>query len=94
MNTAINGDTFKKREYYKYNYTLQWDWIKSDDYDTLEALCNAISTKTFIYDRYPQSASPGIEVLASLSKRNLKSYYGSTGYYSAVVLTLTEINAR
>lgn len=94
VNFGINGSAFHKLQYYKYAYTLEWEWMRVADYDALEAICNALSTKLFVYDKFPQSADPGVSVLAELSDRTPKAYYDGADYYSGVTLTLIEVDAR
>jgi hypothetical protein len=94
LNHALNGKAHQRVTYQKYKYTLVWDWMKIADYNALETYCNELKTRTFIYNKFPQSADPGVEVTISLSDRTPKVYYANKEYYSSVTLTLIEVAAR
>jgi hypothetical protein len=94
--TSIGGADFVDVAYRKYEFELIWDAIWSTDYDTLEDLINdaidAGDTVWFDFDKFPQS-SDGVDVIARLSARDRTGGSGQS-YYSKVVLTLREVEAR
>lgn len=78
----------------KYQYTFHWDYMSVRDYDSLETVVNTLIAQTFIYGKWPQSVTPGIDCLGSLSGRKLEAGVGSVHYWSSVTLTLTEVDSR
>ena len=78
----------------KYQYTMRWDYISVSDYNALETVVNNLVAATFTYGKWPQSASPGVECLATLSPRQLMVGIGDAYYWSAVTLTLVEVSSR
>lgn len=94
LHTTIGGKTRKEVSARKYKYTLNYQVMSVTDYDTLEALVNTLAALTFIYNKWPQSATAGVSVLAELSARELVYGTGDTNYWSSVTLTLTEVDSR
>jgi hypothetical protein len=92
--TTLGGKTRRDVMARKYQYVLQWRYIKVDAYDALEAIVNTLSPATFVYGKWPQSSTPGVSCLGSLSQRRLEVGTGDSSYYSSVTLTLTEVNSR
>jgi len=92
--TTLGGKTRRDVMARKYKYTLTWDYMSVTHYDALEAVINALVAATFVYDKWPHSASPGVSCLGTLSARRLEHGTGDTDYWSSVTLTLTETNSR
>ena len=92
-NTTLGGKTKRDVMARKYRYTLRWDHMRVTDYDSLEAVVNALVAATFTYGKWPQSAS-GVSCLGSLSARNLQYGVGDSNFLSRVTLNLTEIDSR
>ena len=63
-------------------------------YDTLEAIINGLVAATFVYGKWPQSATPGVSCLGTLSARKLEHGTGDSNYWSSVTLILTEVDSR
>jgi len=93
-NTTLGGKTKRDVMARKYKYTLRWNYMVVDKYDALEAVINALVAVTFVYDKWPQSATPGISCLATLSARKLEKGSGDSDFWSSVTLTLTEVSSR
>ncbi len=93
-NTTLGGKTKRDVMARKYKYTLRWEYMVVDKYNALEAIINALDAATFIYDKWPQSATPGVSCLGTLSARKLEYGSGDSDYWSSVVLTLTEVSSR
>ena len=93
-NLTVNGLNRRKILNRKYRYTLSYEYLATSDYNALETMVNTLQPLTLIYDKFPQAESPGVSVLAELSTREIKSYKGTTDYYSGVNLTLTEVDGR
>ncbi len=68
-NITLGGKTKRDVMARKYKYTLRWDLVIVSKYDALEAVVNALVAATFIYDKWPQSTTPGVSCLATLSAR-------------------------
>src|SRR5574343_301300 len=89
VQTSLAGTDFIDVGFRKYEYTLSWETIWSDDYDELEDMINDSidlgSTLTFIYDKFPQTQTPGAIVVGRLSARKQKAGSGQA-YYSQVDL--------
>lgn len=92
-NTTLGGKTRRDVMARKYSYTLRWDYMKVADYNSLEAVVNALVAATFTYEKFPQSAS-GVSCLGSLSARSLQYGVGDSIFLSRVTLTLTEVDSR
>lgn len=92
--TTLGGRTRRQVMARKYSYVLTWDFMRVSDYNALETEINIQTNKTFVYDKWPQSASPGVLVLASLSARELQVGAGDSNFLSSVTLTLIEVNSR
>jgi len=92
--TTLGGTTRRELMARKYQYTLTWDYITVADYNAIETKVNDTQPFTFIYAKWPQSASPGVSVLAELSERQLMAGSGDASYLSAVTLSLTEVSSR
>jgi hypothetical protein len=93
-NITLGGKSRRDVMSRKYQYTLRWDYMSVRDYDTLEIVVNTLIAQTFIYDKWPQSTTPGITCLGSLSARKLEAGVGSVHYWSSITLTLTEVDSR
>lgn len=91
---TIGGKTRKEVMARKYKYTLVYSVMSVTDYDALEAIVNTLVATTFVYNKWPQSATAGVSVLAELSARELVYGTGDTSYWSSVTLILTEVNSR
>ena len=91
--TTLGGKTRRDVMARKYQYVLTWRYMSVSDYDDLEAVANTLSTATFTYGKWPQSAS-GITCLGNLSARKLEHGTGDSDYWSSVTLTLIEENGR
>ena len=92
--TTLGGKTRRDIMARKYKYKLVYPTMSVTNYDALEAIVNGLTAVTFIYDKWPQSATAGVSVLAELSARELVAGTGDTTYWSSVTLTLTEVNSR
>jgi hypothetical protein len=92
--TTIGGKTRKEVMARKYKYTLVYPVMGVTDYNALETVINGLVPVTFIYNKWPQSATAGVSVFAELSARELVYGTGDTSYWSSVTLTLTEVNSR
>ncbi len=78
----------------KYEYELHWDFINVTDYETIETKVKTLVAMTFAWDKYTVSTA-GVSVYAELSIRSPNTPGDKdTGFYSDVVLTLTEVNNR
>lgn len=93
-NITLGGTTRRDVMARKYQYVLKWDHMFVTDYNTLETKTNTLTALTFIYGKWPQSVSPGVSCLASLSARRLEYGVGDSDYLSSVTLTLTEVASR
>jgi len=93
-NITLGGKTRRDVMARKYQYLLSWDYMTVTDYNNLETQVNLLVAATFIYGKWPQSASPGISCLGILSARKLEYGVGDSAYLSSVTLTLTEVNSR
>lgn len=95
--TTLKGKTRRDVMARKYRYELAWDYINVADYDLIEGIINTshdnLTTINFVYEKWPHSEAP-VEVLATLSGRELKYGTGKTAYLSSVKLVLTEVNPR
>lgn len=91
---TLGGTTRRELMARKYQYTLTWDYMTVTDYNTIETKVNGAQPKTFIYNKWPQSASAGVSVLFELSTRQLVSGSGDASYLSSVTLNLTEVASR
>lgn len=94
QHTTLGGKTRREIMARKYKYILVYEVMNKATYDALEAIVNTLVAVTFIYDKYTQSASPGVSVLAELSDRELVAGTGNDEFWSSVTLTLTEVNSR
>lgn len=94
MHTTLGGKTRQEVMARKYRYVLTYEVMNKTTYEALEAVVNGLVAVTFIYDKYTQSASPGISVLAELSNRELVAGTGNDEFWSSVTLTLTEVSSR
>ena len=94
MHTTLGGKTRQEVMARKYRYVLFYEVMNKTTYDALEAVVNGLVAITFIYDKYLQSASPGVSVIAELSARELVAGAGNDEFWSSVTLTLTEVNSR
>ena len=94
QHTTLGGKTRQEVMARKYKYILVYQVMDKTTYEALEAIVNALAAATFIYDKYSQSASPGVSVLAELSARELVAGTGSDAFWSTVTLTLTEVSSR
>ena len=92
-NVTLGGKTRREVMARKYQYTLSWNYMSVTDYNNLETVVNTLTAATFIYDKWPQSATTGVSCLATLSARKLESGVG-TEFWSSVTLTLIEIESR
>ena len=93
-NTTLGGKTRRDVMARKYKYALKWDYMVVSKYNALEAIVNALVAATFVYGKWPQSATPGVSCLATLSARKLEKGSGDSDYWSSITLTLTEVNSR
>lgn len=94
MHTTLGGKTRQEVMARKYRYVLFYGVMSKAIYDALEAVVNGLVAVTFVYDKYLQSASPGVSVLAELSARELVAGAGNDEFWSSVTLTLTEVSSR
>ncbi len=92
--TTIGGKTRQEVMARKYRYILVYQVMSKDTYDTLEAKVNELAAATFVYDKYTQSASPGVSVIAELSARELVAGAGNDEFWSSVTLTMEEVSSR
>jgi len=92
--TTLGGKTRKEVMARKYRYILMYQVMNKATYDDLEAKVNELNPATFIYDKYTQSASPGVSVIAELSARELVAGTGNDDFWSTVTLTLEEVDSR
>ena len=92
-NVTLGGKTRREIMARKYQYTLNWNYMSVTDYNNLETVVNTLTASMFIYDKWPQSSSPGVSCLATLSARKLESGVG-TEFWSSVTLTLVEVESR
>jgi len=92
-NITLGGKTRREVMARKYRYTLNYDVMDTDTYDALETVVNGLVAITFTYAKWTQSTA-GVSVLADLSSREPVAGTGSTGYWSKVTLTLTEVSSR
>ena len=93
-NITLGGKTRCDVMARKYEYTLKWNYMSVTDYNNLETVVNLLAAATFIYGKWPQSVSPGISCLGTLSARNLEYGVGDSDYWSSVTLILTEVESR
>ena len=94
QHTTLGGKTRQEVMARKYRYILFYEVMNKADYEALEAVVNGLVAVTFVYDKYTQSASPGVSVLAELSARELIAGSGNDEFWSSVTLTLTEVSSR
>lgn len=94
QHTTLGGKTRQEVMARKYRYILVYQVMDKTTYEALEAIVNGLVAATFIYDKYLQSASPGVSVLAELSARELVAGTGNDEFWSSVTLTLTEVSSR
>lgn len=94
QHTTLGGKTRQEVMARKYRYIFIYQVMSKATYEALEAKVNELIPVTFIYDKYLQSASPGVSVLAELSARELVAGAGTDEYWSTVTLTLVEVNSR
>ena len=92
-NITLGGKTRRDVMARKYQYTLSWNYMSVTDYNALETVINALVAATFIYAKWPQSITPGVSCLASLSARKLEAGVGDS-YWSSVTLVLIEVESR
>jgi len=92
-NVTLGGKTRREIMARKYQYTLNWNYMSVTDYNNLETVVNTLTASMFIYDKWPQSSSPGVSCLVTLSARKLESGVG-TEFWSSVTLTLVEVESR
>ena len=92
--TTLGGKTRQEVMARKYRYILVYQVMNKTTYDALEAKVNELTTLTFIYDKYTQSASPGVSVIAQISARELVAGAGNDDFWSSVTLTLEEVSSR
>jgi len=92
--TTLGGKTRRDVMARKHGYTFKWNYMKVAAYNELEAVINALIPATFVYGKWPQSATPGVSCLGELSARKLESGSGDSSYFSSVKLTLTEVDSR
>lgn len=93
-NITLGGKSRRDVMARKYQYTLRWDYMFVADYNALETIVNILTASTFIYGKWPQSVTPGVSCLGTLSARKLEYGVGDTNYLSSVTLTLTEVDSR
>jgi hypothetical protein len=93
-NQTLGGKTRRDVMARKYQYTLKWEYMSASDYNSLETVINGLVAATFIYGKWPQSATPGVSCLGTLSARTLTVGVGDSDFYSAVTLTLIEVSSR
>lgn len=93
-NTTLGGKTRRDVMARKYRYTLRWTYMSDTNYEALENVINTLSPATFVYGKWPQSATPGVSCLGSLSARRLEHGVGDSDFWSSVTLTLTEVDSR
>lgn len=93
-NLTLGGKTRRDVMARKYEYTFKWDYMSVTDYNNLETVVNLLIAATFIYGKWPQSVTPGVSCLGTLSARNLEVGVGDTDYWSSVSLILTEVESR
>jgi len=92
-NITLGGKTRRDIMARKYEYTLSWNYMSVTDYNNLEAVTNLLVASIFVYAKWPQSVSPGISCLTTLSARKLESGVGDS-FWSSVTLALTEVESR
>jgi len=78
----------------KYRYVLFYEVMNKSTYEAVGSYVNGLAAITFVYDKYTQSASPGVSVLSELSARELVAGTGNDNFWSSVTLTLTEVSSR
>jgi len=93
-NITLGGKTRRDVMARKYKYTFKWNYMSVTSYDTLEAIINGLVAATFVYGKWPQSATPGVSCLGTLSARKLEHGTGDSNYWSSVTLILTEVDSR
>lgn len=94
---TMNATTQKDLMGMKYQYVLEYSHMSVTYFNNLLAVIDTLAPATFVYDKFPQSVSPGVSVLASIGKRDVvhtPSGTGDTAYYSHITLVLTEVNGR
>ena len=94
IHTTLGGKTRQEVMARKYRYVLFYEVMDKTTYEALEAIVNGLAAITFVYDKYTQSASPGVSVLSELSARELVAGTGNDNFWSSVTLTLTEVSSR
>jgi hypothetical protein len=90
---TLGGKTRRDIMARKYQYTLQWKYMKVNAYNSIEGMVNTFTPQTFTYEKWPQSES-GVTCIGKLSERKLEVGVGDTYYYSSVTLTLIEEDTR
>jgi hypothetical protein len=93
-NVTLGGKSRRDVMARKYQYTMKWDYISVSDYNALETVVNELIPATFVYGKWPQSSSPGVSCLGTLSARQLMVGIGDAYYWSSVTLTLVEVESR
>ena len=93
--TSLSGKTRTDVIYRKYKYTLQYDALSKNDY---ESVLNAINdsldngtTPIFTYDKI--SAANGVSVIPSISEAE-RAFGAGNDYRIRVSIELLEINSR
>jgi hypothetical protein len=90
---TLHGSNTRKLHSRKYSYTLNWDFMKPQDYTDLENKINELQPMTFTYGRYVQTEN-GIQVLGELSERVPVTRYPGQTYLSKVTLKVLEVEPR
>ena len=97
VSRSIGGVELIDTTYRKNQYILVWDAMWSSDFEALVNLINGHiddgDNLVFVFDKFPESYTPGIQVTARMSSRKMKAGSGQA-FYSSTQLTLTELNPR